>query len=471
MKNHRLGALLVLTLLVITACVDRLPTTSVDPILTQNSAQLEGIPPFIDEHYVELATRIPGYGGHFFEENGTIVVYLKDLGQAESARTNLAAAMAEYRRREGIVGMNMEFRQGDYDFLELTRWRGRLPGAIGAMQGVTMIGTSKRHNRLFIGVESEAVAERVIAELRRQKIPRAAVVFEEVRLESEPPAVDDDGSSGGSTGSTSTVGTLRGRADRLQGGYQLWTQYDWMGDPALCTIGPVGRGKPGTPYAGNDYVLTASHCTRTADGVDNTIFRQPDAFHIEIGYEYQDARKYYGNQKIWPCYYGNGCRQADGALVKLHGVRGVGVGEIARPKSGSVEIDPANPAFYVVSVDRNRHHFGTVHKVGKQTGWTAGSIVHDCYDILNVPDGLGGTYTIICAAFANYASGRGDSGSPVFRYDPQKDVQVELIGIHAGRYSIGGNIYPAFVTMLAISADLELWYNGSILSDIQWTIQ
>jgi hypothetical protein len=76
------------------------------------------VPAFIDAHYRELANRIPGYGGHFFAEDGTLIVYLSNPAMATVARSVLAPLVADYEQREGISNARIEIRDGDYHFAE-----------------------------------------------------------------------------------------------------------------------------------------------------------------------------------------------------------------------------------------------------------------------------------------------------------------------------------------------------------------
>jgi hypothetical protein len=60
---------------------------------------------------------------------------------------------------------------------------------------------------------------------------------------------------------------------------------------------------------------------------------------------------------------------------------------------------------------------------------------------------------------ATYTAESGDSGAPVFRLKDSSDTDVELLGIHAGRYEDppgSGKFYPYYSPWEAIEAELNL---------------
>jgi hypothetical protein len=168
-------------------------------------------------------------------------------------------------------------------------------------------------------------------------------------------------------------------------------------------------------------------------------------------------------------------------MIELNGSRLAAVGTIARPEnrnrggqsgSGSLKIDQFDPAIRINAVWQYNHLSGTVHKVGRRTGWTYGDILDDCKD-LQAPDGLGGTVWIICAKWANLWIDGGDSGAPVFRYGTN---EIELLGVVIAYVPVDSNRdgvydyrYGVWSSMLSYSTDHRFAYGGeSPLYDIEW---
>jgi hypothetical protein len=76
----------------------------------------------------------------------------------------------------------------------------------------------------------------------------------------------------------------------------------------------------------------------------------------------------------------------------------------------------------------------TVHKIGRTTGWTRGSVTGTCVTV-----NLSGTnITQICQTLVSAGVGAGDSGSPVFRRQGSTS-NVTLVGILWG--GSGSSLY------------------------------
>src|SRR5262249_8412103 len=83
----------------------------------------------------------------------------------------------------------------------------------------------------------------------------------------------------------------------------------------------------------------------------------------------------------------------------------------------------------------------TVDKVGRTTGWTSGAISNTCTDIDVVnDDGSDSGMTILCQTLVSAVDDHGDSGSPVFEFNPATGA-AEFEGILWG----GNSTHTTFV--------------------------
>lgn len=437
------------------ATVDQttLPTTP-SGILSTSEPRL---PKHIDEEYVSLARQILGYGGHYFEEDGTLIVYM-EKGVPTKAATQVLTdevlvPQATHKRGQFTPSGNIVFRAANYNFLDLTHWRAvTIPRIVTDLSDVRFVGTYISRNQILIGVEDDATQATVQERLRMAGIPSDAVFFETVRPQDRQLAVrEEEGTSTYSSGDS-----LGSFAHRLQGGRVVYS-HQGIPVPGRCTVGMIGRGTGGV-YLGYDWLLTAAHCTQSLVRMDGTAFSQPSSSDGIIGYERYD-RNIQQPCTDDPRYHK--CRHGDGALVILNGTRAAGVGEIARTKLGSTLIDQSNPVFYIDNLHLHRlNPPSTVYMVGQRSGLQTGRVVEPhCLDV-QVEDGAGGTIWIICEQLANYASTSGDSGAPVFELNHQGRVIVA--GIHTGRWTLGGSSVASYSSLVALGVPL-------FSSTMKWT--
>jgi hypothetical protein len=100
--------------------------------------------------------------------------------------------------------------------------------------------------------------------------------------------------------------------------------------------------------------------------------------------------------------------------------------------SGSIVIMEANPRFTITGED-DLHEGMPVDKVGRTTGWTHGNVLDTCAYITHSDPDVG-SFKYLCQGLADYFSGGGDSGSPVFS---RNRTEVNLVGIHWGAFTSG----------------------------------
>jgi len=364
-----------------------------------------------DEGFAKVAQRVPGFGGMFFDEHGTLTVYLLEPAQQLEAERSIQAVLG----REVLGTGRIRVLPGQYGFLQLKEWHERL-GSVLAIPGVTLTDVDDAKNRLRIGFEK--MGAQVLAverELARLGIPREAVHFEE-------------------TGPIKLEASLQTLHRPLVGGLQI----SFRSPPStfLCTLGfnAVRAGRAG--------FVTNSHCTAVQGGVENTVHHQPTKVGTNVNR--------IGLEKVDPAYVAvaagvcppRECRRSDSAFAR----RDVGVtaslGRIARPALGAVAWNGID-TFRIVSESAASVVGHAVTKVGRTTGRTQGNVTGVCVNI-NVADT---NFTQLCQNQANYGSAGGDSGSPVFRIvDSPATNDVQLYGIHWGG---GGSHSPIANVQLA----------------------
>jgi hypothetical protein len=125
-----------------------------------------------------LAAVIPSYGGHYFDADGSIHVYLANLADSQPAKYLLAPIAEERRRRVSSSDRTMptiEYHHGAYTYLELTSWLDTARHHVFAAEGVRGMGIDARRNAVAIGVENERAGADVIDSLTRLGVPRGAI--------------------------------------------------------------------------------------------------------------------------------------------------------------------------------------------------------------------------------------------------------------------------------------------------------
>ncbi len=258
--------------------------------------------------------------------------------------------------------------------------------------------------QLIFGVENGAAAFGVQRALARLEVPGTAYTVRVV----EPIHFAND--------------NLRSRHRPTQGGIQIhWGQY-------VCTLGF------NVDHAGGRSFITNSHCTNNQGTTGTTACYQPlssvDSSPIAI--EADDPAYTRGGG----CSPGKVCRYSDAARALYQSGAESTQGRIAKTtgeNNGALTVDGH---FTVDAQDNTTTNFsGTLHKVGRTTGWSSGNVTNTCATV-NVS---GSNIQLRCQTLVQSSGIRivqgGDSGSPVFR--PGTGDSVTLVGILWGGSSSG----------------------------------
>lgn len=376
----------------------------------------------LDDRFAEIARRVPGFGGVFFDQTGQLTVYMRDPSRAPAART----AISQVFGSRDLPLLSARVIVGKYDFTELKHWH---DSAIQILRlpGTASLDIDDSNNRIRIGVTSQAARNVVLEELSRLGVPEEAVIIEQTSL-------------------TEQQGTLRDRLRAINGGIQIAKSNN-----VTCTLGFLAK------RAGVWGLVTASHCTAVQGGVESTRFYQ-NVFSSSnlVGTETVDPN-YIG---LPGCPPGRRCRYSDAAFAALPAgfVEGnlddYDAGEVRTTNfrgrtTGSITI----AAERLIDREISDPFMGEeLNKVGRSSGWTYGNVSAVC-----VTENVDQTdITMLCSDRVSAGSQGGDSGSPVFKLS-SKPGRVDLYGVLWGR----NNDANAFVFSAMSNIEQELGNLGT----------
>lgn len=399
-----------------------------------------------EAEFAELAREIPGSAGFFFDEEGNLVVYLKDLGLRDKAKSKLEPTLRAQRvgqRPGGRVRRSDQVlvRQAQYDFFHLAVWRDRATDPVLDIPDVVFVDLNEALNRVQVGISDPAARPKVERKLAELGVPSEAVI-----LEDTDPIVSDPPPPSYSVSPVPPTQSLQSYYRPLRGGLQIaFLRSD--GQEGACTLGVVVKSGAG--------FLTNSHCTASYWARDSRSIYQHRAFGSSyyVGYETSDPE---GSSCGFLSV--NKCRNSDAALISIPAGVSSDFGFIMRTTrynyggrsggAGSLEVDQANPRFQIVGKAGSSPYMGQeLDKMGRTTGWTFGGVINTCVDT-NGP----GYRKLLCQVRATYYSAGGDSGSPVFDWAGQGyGNTVVLHGIHWG--SAQDNSYAVFSPFNRIEMD------------------
>ncbi len=349
----------------------------------------------VDETFVDIDSKVPGFGGMYVDGN-QMKVYLTDISKKDKAISEISSI-------KKIPKGGVQILQGKYRFSDLKKWKDDA-GILFDIPSLVYIDADEKLNRLSIGVDNIDLSTIVEQRLIQAGIPKDAIVV----VKTDPIVYKY---------------TLQSKIRPIQGGIQIrFTNY-------LCT-----ESFNGIRNGVNGFVIN-SHCSGKQGGVQNTQFYQPinvipDEF---IGTEIADpdyTRAKCSAAKI----RGKVCRYSDSAYASNASGVLEALGIVEKP-------DSANTGSLTVAGDFRITSEGssivgeTVNKVGRTTGWSRGAVTRT-----DVNTGVSGTNIVqLRQDWVSASVGGGDSGSPVFSTinNPAIIDDVELRGILWGGDSAG----------------------------------
>jgi hypothetical protein len=375
----------VLTLLLSAACDSSNAPVSPEPgdaSLNRAAPQASFRTP--DDEFARASrAEVPGFAGYYLQPDGTPVVRLVDPSQRGAAQRYLAQHFIAARRgRRAGAPQQPVFREAAYDFAQLHAWAEALNPLLTSRSDVYLIDVDEVENRVLLGVADATATGAVRAEAARLGIPAAAVA---TQTQARP----------------QVRASLRDWQSTLKGGIQIaFGSY-------YCTLGFNAKRSTGASI-----FVTNSHCTTTQNATDGvTIYQNNVVSGYAIGAEVAD-------RGLYACVSGvASCRQADAAYISNNGSRTTGQGLIARTNwatganaGTTITGDFRIVGRYTGSLPVNSY----LDKTGRTSGSTYGLVTNSCVTI----------GTLRCQDISKVWSEGGDSGSPVYVWLSNNDVQL-----------------------------------------------
>ncbi|HEX2203736.1 MAG TPA: hypothetical protein VHG91_10575 [Longimicrobium sp.] len=399
----RSATLGVATVLLVAGCSD-VPLAapgSEDPPVSSRAPARGGTPiqttgPMgLHKEFYDIAGRVPGFAGVYYDSDGIVNVMLVDRKQNGLARREVSDLM---QRTRGRALGHMKVSLVKYDFRQLYRWKEMITGADPGVR-LTMIGICEQQNRVCMDVRRGGGLA-----AGRDLVARLGIPADAVRIEELDPV--------------SPAKLLTDRFSPVPGGVRISIL-----DASFCTIGFNAR------YFGTPVFLTNSHCTPqfgVNDPPPTNDFGQPFYDRV-IGEESYDPATF-------SCKYtGYACRYSDAAEVTYYDTVAVRFGVIARPYYNSTTIDPTKPEFRIVGERVYPYAGESVSFVGHVSGWREGPVSYTCHDYaLEGVTANGRPVLLLCQAVVSVVSQKGDSGAPFFHRILSTTSDVYLGGLLNG---------------------------------------
>jgi len=359
-----------------------------------NSAYAQSEKKSVDETFVDIDSKVPGFGGLYVDGN-QMKIYLTDTSKKDKAIKEISSI-------KKIPKGGFEVIQGKYRFSDLKKWKDDA-GILFDIPGLVYVDADEEKNRLSIGVDNIDLSTEVEQRLIQAGIPKDAIVV----VKTDP---------------IEYKYTLQDRIRPIQGGIQIrFNSY-------LCT-----ESFNGIRDGINGFVIN-SHCSGRQGGVQGTQFYQP---LNQIPYEFigtEIADPAYSKAKCYAAgIRGKVCRFSDSAYARIDSGVSQDLGIVEKPDSVNTGSLTVAGDFRITS-EWSSNVGETVNKVGRTTGWSQGIVTRT-----NVNTGVSGTNIVqLGQDWVSASVGGGDSGSPVFSItnNPATD-DVELRGILWGGNSAG----------------------------------
>jgi hypothetical protein len=346
----------------------------------------------LDEQFLALAGRVPGFAG-FFVEQGRIRVALTDPSPAL-----LRAALVEIERTFGPDRFSTQGARAvraTYDFVELNAWKEAALALLGGGR-VTLVDADERRNRVIVGLRTFADRQAVAEALRRAGVPAAAIVFEVRRPFA--PLLDP------------LTAALQEKQRPLVGGVVIETT------GGACTLGFLAKW-----YGGPRGFITNSHCLPpigNAYGPGLQVFQ--DGFDFVLPVDPVDPIGFEAVDPALGC--GGACRASDAAFVGLDDDETGRLGRIAGTPGAP---PPASWFGHYDVVGKGLAVCGeSVRFVGARSGEVAGEVNCTCCGA----EGGSGVVWSCQTGFTAPTGDSGDSGSAVFR-PLGVGFDAELLGV------------------------------------------
>jgi hypothetical protein len=391
----------------------------------------------LDHEFVRIAREIPGFGGFYYDESGTLNVVMAPVvspmssAEVRSRLTPRLAAMGQ--PAEAAQGAVM--RPGRYDFAQLFEMRRRVDQVVWSLGGVVFTDADEKANRVAIGVEDAAAAASVEQAMAMAGIPREAVILHETTPLHFP--------NGASEAAPTSGHSLQDLVRPVAGGLRL----ESSGYISECTIGFNVR-SPEAPSVHGFLMHTFCTTHLLGTGPMGTSFWQPSPSlpGSFIGTEVHDAATFTGDP-CPPAPAGVSCRWSFAAGGRYAPGVPNAFGRIYRTtgvNTGSLVIDPLRPMFEILGEPPSLVVGHALHTVGAGGGWAQRTLDRTCLTLgLPLPDPAPAVL-VLCQSQA-----RGedlhpvDHGGPVFAREGEGGVGlIGLVGTSSSDLTPGITFSP-----------------------------
>lgn len=383
--------------------------------------------------WADLAKQVPGFGGMYFNDDGDLVVVLKDTTATAAAAAHLAGYVGQSHRPKFLPTPHqprMLFAQGRYDYRELLQFKDRASASLAAQsQQLTSVAIDEIANDVVIGVEMASAVAAVKETASASNTPANAIRVVQAER----------------SHATSDTIKLTNNVTPLVGGNQVWT------GGTFCTLGiPVSY-----QTASTFGFLTAGHCVWANNmQAGDTLFELADStFTLST---HSIGTLVDGGYLTFTCSHGaNICRWADAALVGFKAGVTFHLGAVAHgydvavgPGGGGSPIYWSTHWGTPLALD-HRVYWGSstsgpfemdavetsggevvgqwVNKIGIISGWTYGKIYNAAMD-----DNTDSGYWILGSVRVSAGCYKGDSGSPVWFADGNTKADGNLAATWLG---------------------------------------
>jgi hypothetical protein len=445
--------------LVVSACSDL--TTPLSEPLPDNPIEdvfRQPTPPqsmqSVDAAFAEIAGRIDGFGGLYFDEQGHANVYMAARpGVPVADPVTLAAQLNAQLRNAGfeatISAAQLVVRSGDYDFAQLASYHRDVVPVLG-VPGVVYTDADETTNRLVIGVEPGTSAELIAEVVRSLGVPEDAVMVVETepilpvqqyteQLRLEPQASNIGGNP-----------TLRDAIRPIAGGLQIWR----LTGPTSASICTLGFNASAPSFSQERLMFTNSHCTAVRGEVDGTVWSQKQLVLPAEGVavEIEDP-PFFTNAENSACPVNRVCRYADAAAGKYTVPDNmVAPARVMAPFPGTLVL-PNHRTLRTVQEATTRAIVGQgLMKVGRTSGLTGAAVINTCQNANTAPN-----ITYLCQERVAIDAIGGDSGSPVVESLDNDRAFMEIgpnqrVRLHGLLWGGSANTY-VYSSMLNIRMD------------------
>lgn len=396
------------------ACRDLPPAPSRVPVRpTRANRSTNAVPTVrtIDDDFADLADRVPGFGGMFYNAQGRLTIYSTNGSLTSLDRSQVLAVLRRHHPGKPQLAAEMDgatVLRAAYDYRQLlSAYRGPLNTLFTKTNGLVLTDIDESHNRITVGVSDSTAAGRARDLFDANGFGSDFVVVEVVGIPTPNSALTDPlrpvpGGAAMFLGSSSGVPCTQG--------FNL-VKYMGTFSDTIATA---------------RFFTTASHCTSSQWSLDYSQGFQGGSFYAsEIG----DP----GAFSSAPCDSGKLCRYSDASLFQFYDDSITSLdGSVAYPA------DTATLTFssYVTMVDTPTPYDGEiVHMIGAASGRPRGNVLASCANISNITGW--GNKELLCQTKSSYFSQSGDSGAPVIAL--YTGTTGGALGLHWGNTAVNGH--------------------------------